>query len=64
MELFARGKVGVPGTPELIGANAEAIATAEDRGKFKEAMIEIGLSVPRSGISFMIKLFQLKYYYL
>ena len=47
MELFARGKVGVPGTPELIGANAEAIATAEDRGKFKEAMIEIGLSVPR-----------------
>ncbi len=51
MELFARGKVGVPGTPELIGANAEAIATAEDRGKFKEAMIEIGLSVPRSGIA-------------
>ena len=51
MELFARGKVGVPGTPELIGANAEAISTAEDRGKFKEAMIEIGLSVPRSGIA-------------
>ena len=23
--------IGVPGTPELIGANAEAIATAEDR---------------------------------
>lgn len=51
MELFARGKVGVPGTPELIGANAEAISTAEDRGKFKEAMIEIGLDVPRSGIA-------------
>ena len=51
MELFARGKVGVPGTPELIGANAEAIATAEDRGKFKQAMIEIGLSVPLSGIA-------------
>ena len=51
MTLFERGKVGVPGTPELIGANAVAINTAEDRGKFKEAMIEIGLSVPRSGIA-------------
>ena len=51
MDLFARGKVGVPGTPELIGANAEAIATAEDRGKFKQAMIEIGLNVPLSGIA-------------
>jgi len=51
MSLFAMGLVGVPGTPELIGANAEAIATAEDREKFKDAMIEIGLSVPRSGIA-------------
>ena len=51
MELFAIGKVGVPGTPELIGANAEAIATAEDREKFKVAMIEIGLKVPRSGVA-------------
>lgn len=51
MELFAIGKVGVPGTPELIGANAEAIATAEDREKFKLAMIEIGLKVPRSGVA-------------
>ena len=33
MALHARGLVGVPGTPELIGANAEAIATAEDREK-------------------------------
>ena len=31
MTLFERGLVGVPGTPELIGANAAAIATAEDR---------------------------------
>ncbi|MGA1162964.1 MAG: carbamoyl-phosphate synthase large subunit [Ilumatobacteraceae bacterium] len=54
MALFERGLVGVPGTPELIGANAEAIATAEDREKFKEAMIEIGLSVPRSGIAHTI----------
>jgi carbamoyl-phosphate synthase large subunit len=51
MALFERGLVGVPGTPELIGANAEAIATAEDRDKFKQAMLEIGLSVPPSGIA-------------
>ena len=51
MALFEQGLVGVPGTPELIGANAEAIATAEDRDKFKQAMIEIGLSVPRSGVA-------------
>ena len=36
---------------ELIGADATAIATAEDRAKFKEAMIEIGLSVPISGVA-------------
>ncbi len=51
MALHARGLVGVPGTPELIGANAEAIATAEDREKFKIAMIEIGLNVPVSGVA-------------
>ncbi|MGI9120674.1 MAG: carbamoyl-phosphate synthase large subunit, partial [Acidimicrobiales bacterium] len=36
---------------ELIGANAEAIATAEDRDRFKRAMVEIGLTVPASGIA-------------
>ena len=51
MALYEKGLVGVPGTPELIGANAEAIATAEDRDKFKQAMIEIGLNVPRSGVA-------------
>ncbi|MCU1360341.1 MAG: carB, partial [Ilumatobacteraceae bacterium] len=51
MELFARGIIGVPGTPEMIGANAEAIATAEDRDKFKRAMIEIGLTLPHSGVA-------------
>jgi carbamoyl-phosphate synthase large subunit len=51
MALYAQGLVGVPGTPELIGANAEAIATAEDRDKFKQAMIEIGLDVPHSGVA-------------
>ncbi len=54
MALFAKGVIGVPGTPEMIGANAEAIATAEDRGKFKEAMIEIGMEVPASGIAHSI----------
>jgi carbamoyl-phosphate synthase large subunit len=51
MALFERGLIGVPGKPEMIGANAEAIATAEDREKFKLAMIEIGLSVPSSGVA-------------
>ncbi|NNE96265.1 MAG: carbamoyl-phosphate synthase large subunit [Acidimicrobiales bacterium] len=36
---------------EMIGADATAIATAEDRQQFKEAMLEIGLDVPRSGIA-------------
>ncbi len=48
MELVDRKAVGVPGAPELIGANAEAIATAEDRERFKIAMQEIGLDVPPS----------------
>ena len=34
---------------ELIGAKAEAIARAEDRNLFKEAMRAIGLDMPRSG---------------
>ena len=33
---------------ELIGASAEAIAIAEDREQFKQAMVEIGLDIPRS----------------
>ncbi len=36
---------------EVIGANAEAISTAEDRDKFKAAMEEIGLEVPQSGFA-------------
>jgi carbamoyl-phosphate synthase large subunit len=49
MELYQRSLIGVPGTPEMIGANATAIATAEDREIFKKAMVEIGLDVPSSG---------------
>ena len=33
---------------ELVGARAESIDIAEDRDLFKQAMIEIGLEVPRS----------------
>src|SRR6202008_2565706 len=39
---------------ELIGANVEAIRTAEDRQRFKVAMTEIGLQVPPSGIAYNI----------
>ena len=49
MELFERGLIGVPGMPEMIGANAEAIATAEDREQFKQAMLGVGLDCLRSG---------------
>ena len=37
---------------EMIGASATAIATAEDRERFKEAMTDIGLAVPESGFAY------------
>ncbi len=36
---------------ELIGADARAIAMAEDRGQFADAMRRIGLAVPQGGIA-------------
>ena len=36
---------------KLIGASAQAIAKGEDRQLFKEAMLRIGLEVPRSGVA-------------
>ena len=36
---------------EMIGANAEVIEKAEDRAKFKEAMVRIGIAVPKSGVA-------------
>jgi carbamoyl-phosphate synthase large subunit len=48
--LSERGSLDRHGV-ELIGANARAIRTAEDRQAFKAAMTEIGLSVPASGIA-------------
>ncbi|HET6964480.1 MAG TPA: carbamoyl-phosphate synthase large subunit, partial [Acidimicrobiales bacterium] len=39
---------------EMIGAKPEAIATAEDRERFKEAMTGIGLAVPESGFAYTL----------
>jgi carbamoyl-phosphate synthase large subunit len=50
MELAESGVLDAHGV-ELIGADAQAIRTAEDRDLFKQAMIEIGLNVPASGIA-------------
>ncbi len=47
MELIESGVVDKYGV-EVIGANHSAISTAEDRAKFRQAMIDIGLPVPPS----------------
>jgi carbamoyl-phosphate synthase large subunit len=50
MDLFHHGvleKFGV----EMIGADAAVINKAEDRKLFKEAMLEIGLDLPESGVA-------------
>jgi carbamoyl-phosphate synthase large subunit len=39
---------------EMIGATIDAIRTAEDRQRFKDAMVEIGLAVPPSGIAYTV----------
>ena len=50
LALAARGALERYGV-ELIGANIEAIRKAEDRDLFKEAMLRIGLEVPKSGFA-------------
>jgi len=40
---------------EVLGCDPEGITTAEDRLEFKNAMIEIGLRVPKSGIAHTVK---------
>src|SRR5499433_1255943 len=50
MELNRNGALTRHGV-KLIGANAQAIAKGEDRQLFKEAMLRIGLEVPRSGVA-------------
>jgi carbamoyl-phosphate synthase large subunit len=50
MELNRNGALARHGV-KLIGANAQAISKGEDRQLFKEAMLRIGLEVPRSGVA-------------
>ncbi|PYI72217.1 MAG: carbamoyl phosphate synthase large subunit, partial [Verrucomicrobia bacterium] len=50
MELDRNGALARHGV-KLIGANAQAIAKGEDRQLFKEAMLRIGLEVPRSEVA-------------
>jgi carbamoyl-phosphate synthase large subunit len=40
---------------EVLGCDPEAISTAEDREEFKNAMLEIGLKVPASGIAHTVE---------
>jgi len=40
---------------EMIGANFNAIRKAEDRKYFKEAMLKIGLLVPKSGLAYNMR---------
>ena len=50
MELAERGVLEA-NRCEMIGASAEAIACAEDRERFKAAMVEVGLAVPPSMVA-------------
>ena len=54
MELVERGVLEREGV-EVIGARPEAISTAEDRDRFKAAMEDIGLEVPRSGFAHSLR---------
>lgn len=50
LALFKDGTLDKYGV-QMIGADAEAIEKAEDRLKFREAMVKIGLDCPRSAIA-------------
>src|SRR5689334_415902 len=50
MELHRRG-VLERFNVEMIGATPEVIDKAEDREKFKDAMLRIGIDVPQSGVA-------------
>jgi carbamoyl-phosphate synthase large subunit len=54
MALAAAGVLGDYGVT-MIGANAEAIATAENRELFKTAMTAVGLEVPASGFAHSVE---------
>jgi carbamoyl-phosphate synthase large subunit len=53
VELDERGVLERLGV-ELVGAGIEAIRTAENRQRFKTAMEEVGLAVPRSGFAYAL----------
>lgn len=50
MELFHSGALDRHGV-RMIGANADAIDKGENRQRFKDAMIKIGLDLPISGVA-------------
>src|SRR5438128_1458728 len=50
MDLWKHGVLEKYGV-EMIGARADVIDKAEDRQKFKDAMIKIGVDVPKSGVA-------------
>src|SRR6266545_7460781 len=50
MDLWKHGVLKRYGV-EMIGARADVIDKAEDRQRFKEAMIKIGIAVPKSGVA-------------
>ncbi len=50
MDLFKSGVLEKHGV-RMIGANADAIDKGEDRLRFKEAMLKIGLDLPQSGVA-------------
>ncbi|MBY0512790.1 MAG: carbamoyl-phosphate synthase large subunit, partial [Gemmataceae bacterium] len=50
MDLVKHGVLATYGV-EMIGARADVIDKAEDRQKFKDAMIKIGVEVPLSGVA-------------
>ncbi|MBX9584120.1 MAG: carbamoyl-phosphate synthase large subunit [Gemmataceae bacterium] len=50
MDLVKHGVLAKYGV-ELIGAKADVIDKAEDRQKFKDAMLKIGVDVPQSGVA-------------
>ncbi|MDB4573419.1 carbamoyl-phosphate synthase large subunit, partial [bacterium] len=50
MDLFHAGTLNKLGV-KMIGANADAIDKGENRQRFKDAMIKIGLDLPNSGVA-------------
>lgn len=52
MEVYESGKLG---DVKFLGAKPEAIKKGEDRVAFKEAMIKIGMDLPKSKYAYIIK---------